>query len=338
MGNAELIFSKIENEGYTYIQEMIQNKQEENVFLDFKLKTDFKTPTLSTDDKKNYGKALSGFSNTSGGVIIWGVEAKMTHEKIDAACGEIPILNAKGFLTELNGLLNGALVPTNPGVKNIHIPLPGNDIGGFVVTYVPESNLPPHRAMLKLNQYFTRSGDNFVQMEHVHLEDMFGRRQKPELEIHYEVVSGSIYGGVEGKREFEFRINVGIRNIGKYIAKYPAIRIKSLSGLHGLHKQERYSMSGLPQLEQTHNDTKVNGYMFAGGYNDVIHPYTHLFVVPLEGRIAEKYLNGFEKLDNEENLHSISYNIFAEGCEPAKGSISITLKEIQTACGFLKIN
>ncbi|ARJ25694.1 ATP-binding protein [Bacillus sp. 17RED48] len=203
MGNADLIFSKLEKEGYAYIQEMIENQQEENIFLDFKLKTDPKTFKLSGDDRKNYGKALSGFSNTSGGVIIWGVEAKPTHEKIDVACDTKPITNAKGFLTELNGLLNYALVPNNFGIKNIYIPLPNESTKGFVATYVPESNLPPHRALLKLNQYFIRSGDNFVLLEHVHLEDMFGRRQKPNLEIHYEIIPGVTIGGIEGERKYK---------------------------------------------------------------------------------------------------------------------------------------
>ncbi|MGX5643080.1 AlbA family DNA-binding domain-containing protein [Bacillus toyonensis] len=330
MGNAELIFSRLEKEGYTYIQEMISNKHEETIFLDFKLKTDYKTPSLSSDDKKNYGRALSGFSNTSGGVIVWGVEAKKGPDKIDAACGEKTILNAKGFTTELNGLLNGGLVPINPGIQNIFIPLPGSDTEGYVVTYVPESNLPPHRAMLKLNQYYTRSGDNFNLMEHVHLEDMFGRRQKPKLEFHYEIASGIYYNGIH-----VISVMVGIRNNGKYIAKYPAIRIKPISKLHGLDMYQRSSSTktGLPQLEQTDADTAINGYMFAGGYNDIIHPYTHIFVVSLDNHIHENHLNGLETVDNEESLYSFSYEIFAEGCEPVKDTVSISLKEIQKALG-----
>ncbi|MDA2497678.1 hypothetical protein ACTFSP_28840 [Bacillus cereus group sp. MYBK108-2] len=67
---------------------------------------------------------------------------------------------------------------------------------------------------------------------------------------------------------------------------------------------------------------------FIGGYNNVIHPYTHIAVVSLKNKIKEQHLNGSEPLENDNNLHSISYEIFAEGCEPVKGTISVSLKEI----------
>ncbi|MBW9235526.1 ATP-binding protein, partial [Leptospira santarosai] len=66
---------------------MIDEQQEENLFLDFKLKTDATSSNLSKDDKKNYAKALSGFSNTSGGIIIWGVDCRKNEEGVDGASG-----------------------------------------------------------------------------------------------------------------------------------------------------------------------------------------------------------------------------------------------------------
>ena len=32
-------------------------------------------PKLMDDDRKNYSKALSGFANSDGGVIVWGIGA-----------------------------------------------------------------------------------------------------------------------------------------------------------------------------------------------------------------------------------------------------------------------
>ncbi|ARJ25693.1 hypothetical protein ILT06_31855 [Bacillus sp. 17RED48] len=133
----------------------------------------------------------------------------------------------------------------------------------------------------------------------------------------------------------KFHIAIGIRNIGKSIAKYPAIRLKALTKLYGLDAFGGHIESGLPQLyHQTHLDRKNNGFMFAGGSNDIIHPYTHIPVITLTDSINEQYLNGQEKFDNEENLHFISYELFAESCEPTKGTISVSLKEIQKICGF----
>jgi len=67
---------------------------------------------------------------------------------------------------------------------------------------------------------------------------------------------------------------------------------------------------------------------FVVGYNDVIHPYTHIVVVSLKSKTKEQHLNGSEPLENDNNLHSISYEIFAERCEPVEDTISVSLKEI----------
>ncbi|WP_234785700.1 AlbA family DNA-binding domain-containing protein [Bacillus mycoides] len=143
---------------------MIAEQQEESVFLDFKLKSVPAGNEISKDDKKNYAKALSAFANTSGGVIVWGVDARENKDGIDAASGEMPINNAKAFQTTLNNLLSNALTPLLPDIHNIFIPkLKSND--GFVVTYIPASDLPPHQALLGENKYFMRIGDSFMQME-----------------------------------------------------------------------------------------------------------------------------------------------------------------------------
>ena len=45
---------------------MINQHQEESIFLDFKLKSVPDGSKISKDDKRNYAKALSAFANTSG--------------------------------------------------------------------------------------------------------------------------------------------------------------------------------------------------------------------------------------------------------------------------------
>jgi hypothetical protein len=52
-----------------------------------------------------------------------------------------------------------------------------------VATFVPETDGGPFMALFGEQRYYKRSGDSFYQMEHFDLEDMFGRRQKPNLEM-----------------------------------------------------------------------------------------------------------------------------------------------------------
>ncbi|HDR7855609.1 ATP-binding protein [Bacillus paranthracis] len=326
MNNAKLIFDRLEKDGYKEISRMINQHQEESVFLDFKLKSLPDGSTISKDDKRNYAKALSAFANTSGGVIVWGVNARKNDDGLDAASNEEPIINAKVFQTTLNSLLSDALTPLLPDIQNIFIPKTDTN-DGFVVTYVPASDLPPHQALLGENKYYMRIGDSFKQMEHSHLSDAFGRRQKPVLEVHYQIQRNHIIGsGPESQHDLS--IIVGIRNIGRYVAIYPAIKIKAEENLHLFEGYE----GALKLIPQTNSDRKKYGYMFAGGIDDTVHPGTYRTAYPLQlkFRVQEKHLNG-ESTELDDYTCSFSYELFAQGCESVKGEIVITFDEIRKA-------
>ena len=63
-----------------WIQQTVERKAEEGLHLDFKQKTDNELPALSDDDRANLAKAISGFANTDGGLVIWGVKAKANNK------------------------------------------------------------------------------------------------------------------------------------------------------------------------------------------------------------------------------------------------------------------
>jgi hypothetical protein len=59
-----------------WIESAVTRLAEEGLYLDFKQKADKNRPSLDDDDKANLAKSISGFANTDGGLIIWGVKAK----------------------------------------------------------------------------------------------------------------------------------------------------------------------------------------------------------------------------------------------------------------------
>ena len=61
----------------------VELKQEENLRLDFKLQSN--SEFTNKDDIRNFAKALSGFANSNGGIIIWGINARKNAEGIDCA-------------------------------------------------------------------------------------------------------------------------------------------------------------------------------------------------------------------------------------------------------------
>jgi hypothetical protein len=247
------------------IDAFIKDKQEENLHLEFKT---IEHAELSKNDKKIFAKALSGFANSSGGVVIWGVEARKNNEGIDCATTKQPISPLSMFISRLNELTGEFVDPLVDGVQHKKIQISEDE--GFAVTLVPASDSGPHMAKGGEDRYYKRSGDSFYKMEHFDSEDMFGRRKKPKL---------SLYTNIREKRE-NSQIIIGIINEGRGVAKAPYLAFSvdhpfhvSPYGLTGSHYE------GLPALRFTGGGLQNR---YGAGSDFVIHPGTILEVTKLE--------------------------------------------------------
>lgn len=77
MGRAEDLFERLKQGGETAIDELIEQRQAEELFLDFKRSADGASGRrLHDNDRQNLARAISGFGNSEGGVIIWGVDCR----------------------------------------------------------------------------------------------------------------------------------------------------------------------------------------------------------------------------------------------------------------------
>jgi hypothetical protein len=75
MERAKELFEKIKSDGKSAIEEFIFTHKTEELFLDFKRSADNGNgQRLHQNDRKNLAKAISGFGNSEGGVVIWGVD------------------------------------------------------------------------------------------------------------------------------------------------------------------------------------------------------------------------------------------------------------------------
>ncbi|PPQ47835.1 hypothetical protein C5G87_17120 [Paenibacillus peoriae] len=330
MSNASELFTELLEGKYKKIKQMVEEQQEEGLFIDFKEKTTAHFSGVQNDDKKIYAKALSGFSNADGGVLVWGIEARpLSKEEPDVAVEMKPIKHLKKFLTDLNSLISDAIVPLNTGIQNIAIFI--NDDSqkdeGFIISFVPSSEKPPHRAMCKDNKYYTRAGDNFILMEHYMLEDAFGRRQKPKLEISTKLMRESSLND-----DIKVLISIEIKNSGKYLASHPAIRINPLisskSGLKfGKDIHGEISTFVLRPLKQSKHKTYNDGEMFIGGRDTVIHPGTSIEVTRLEPTWHTQDPHFLFKL-YKESVYEFECEIFAEGFLPVKQIVSIPARKL----------
>lgn len=159
----------------------------ESLYIDCKeIKSD--PSKLTKEEKGAFAKAVSGFANGSGGVVLWGVEWKDLGRREDP--GKPRVWGVRRC-QELKALFDssGKDATDRPAsVENIAIPIQGcedPEADGIVVSFVPESESAPHRARWGpsdvMNHYFRRYSDSFRVLTHAELEDMFGVRQRPAL-------------------------------------------------------------------------------------------------------------------------------------------------------------
>ena len=96
------------------VASFIDQKQEEHLHLDFKLVAN--SELTSKDDKRNLAKAISGFANSDGGIIIWGVDARKNADGVDCAAAIVELSNPALMVSRLNAMTGEATTPIVDGV------------------------------------------------------------------------------------------------------------------------------------------------------------------------------------------------------------------------------
>ena len=183
MSRAEDIFQKLIYFGEDAIDDFIVNLQTEELFLDFKqaVSTGKNGTSLHKDDRKNLAKGISGFGNSEGGVIVWGVECSRDCDIGDVAKSKVKVKNVHRFLSWLENAISGCTIPSHNRVRN-HIISVDKNGDGFVATYIPKSELAPLMTTMGNNIYI-RSGSNNVPAPYSVIAGMFGKRPQPNVEL-----------------------------------------------------------------------------------------------------------------------------------------------------------
>jgi hypothetical protein len=121
-------------------------------------------------------------------------------------------------------------------------------------------------------------------MEHFEVADMFGRRRKPRLKLHHQIIEARA-GKVRQDEFVEYTVVIGIENSGRATAKHPYLSVQvnepfkiSDGGLDG-----NYHFI-LPKLPRSNHRAPVS---FGGDANVVIHPATILPVTRIGAQMPK---------------------------------------------------
>lgn len=177
MTRGEELFRRLVEGGEAEIDRLIAARKAEELFLDFKRSANNgQGPRLVEGDRNNLAKCLSGFANSEGGVIVWGVDCREGRDYADVAQAKVPLENPVAFASWIEGTVSSCTIPPC-GSTQSH-PIETSDGRGFVVTLVKKSNRAPHQ-VVGGNLYYIRAGSAFVPAPHAVLAGMFGRRPEP---------------------------------------------------------------------------------------------------------------------------------------------------------------
>jgi hypothetical protein len=160
------------------IDYLISQEGLESFYIDYK-ESRFDGLKLHKDDRKNLAKAISGFANTSGGLIIWGIEEDRKNKKFN----QKPIQNPQKLANLFNESVSSL---TQPAQTNVHsFPIILEDGYGYVVTEIPKYYMSPVQVIANIDKlqfrYYIRSGSSFVAANHDLLTGLYNRHRSSRI-------------------------------------------------------------------------------------------------------------------------------------------------------------
>jgi hypothetical protein len=165
---------------YSDLEELINAGETEGLYLECKAPT---IPQLSRDMRHNLSRALSGFSNTAGGVILWGVSTtKHEHSGLDVLPQIEPIGNCKLFARHIEKAAPTLTTPSLATIESKVITQKEDDTRGVVVTYIPKALGDPVQSNVD-NIFYFRSGDDFSAAPYEMVKRLFAATDTPDLHL-----------------------------------------------------------------------------------------------------------------------------------------------------------
>ncbi|MCC6649751.1 MAG: ATP-binding protein [Candidatus Eisenbacteria bacterium] len=292
------------------IEQFVARREPETLHLEFKRAADEEFAKQPTRSK--LAEMISGFANSDGGIVVWGVDARPL-DGIDAARELAPLKRPEVFASRLKALLPDA---TTPAVEDVLVRVLSCEDGqGFVVTLVPASDGGPHLAKYSEDRYIRRTGDRFVRMEHYEVADMFGRRRRPVLSLRHTLRFDSTYPLTRESSEWRLDLILAVGNSGRGVARAPylALRTSTNRAVLAPYGLTGNGGDGLPRLASVGGPAWA---VFGGSMEMVVHPGTRHDVTKYSLRFPNR-LSALEAV-------RIDYRLTAEGSTLVEDGLVIT--------------
>lgn len=153
------------------IQTLIENEVKEDRFIDYKQSLDIKTDS----EKRELCKDVSGFANSLGGQLIYGIEEK--NGKPVGLCG-FEIDNIDSFKLQIQNILSTGIQPRLTGYHVRIIPLETSREKYILIINIPRSWQAPHMVVkAQDNRVYIRMNGLTEMADIMQIRDIFFERE-----------------------------------------------------------------------------------------------------------------------------------------------------------------
>lgn len=226
MTRARDLFERMKHSGMRAIETLLVERAAEELFLDFKEATHAALQSkLPTEDNNNFAKAISGFGNSEGGVLIWGVQCAPARAGADVASGLVPLQDAQGFRSQLESAVSRLTTPPHAHVEHHVVLRAEGERAGFVATLIPKLTRALLRAEIGQRNYYIRAGSSFVPIPHDALAGLFGRPPFAALDLVF-FPRAVKREQLQADQRLKITFGLGVENTGAVLADRAFIALR----------------------------------------------------------------------------------------------------------------
>jgi hypothetical protein len=206
---------------YSDLEELIQNGEAEGLYLECKSPL---SPDLNREMKTQLATALSGFGNTEGGIIIYGMSTtpkKHGRDSLDVLTQIEPIGACRRFAQQIQKSIPLLTTPpiTNFQIKEIYEKT--TDKKGIIVVYSPKHIGDPIQSNSDYKFYF-RNGDEFKILPYELLNRLFAETERPNLVPSFLSDLGSTNNNL-------WKIPIGIKNESSAVGEHVVVQLETVN-------------------------------------------------------------------------------------------------------------
>jgi len=212
---AEQLFKSFNS--YERLREVIDEGEAEGLHLECKAPSE---PLLSRDLRNQLAIAASGFSNTEGGVIIWGMSTtRHAHTGLDILTQIESIGKCRRLEQQIKQRLPTLTTPPILNAQSNVLKKRQHDTKGVIVTYIPKSHGDPVQVAQNHIFYF-RSGDEFIPAPFEMIKRLFAAIDSPDLTLNLDNKL------VRKNEDGSWKLPIVIRNRSSAVAEQTKLSVK----------------------------------------------------------------------------------------------------------------